>query len=257
MIACLLIHGYMGTPFEVEPLAGPLDDLGFVTRLLTLPGHNSSLEEFRASGFREWAARAEAEYDALADEYDEIIVLGFSLGGALALRLAETRSPKAVVTLAAPVFPRSAWPAQIRDWLGVFLPGRKVLRPHRPEAQGIAPWRGYKDVVHPPHLYGLCRGCSEVRKNLGKVSAPILIFHDLRDLVVNSRNGGAIAWEVSSERIEYEELHIKEDFTVRHVITTHQETRNYIINRVRSFVADICGLPQPSVWAKTRELHRV
>lgn len=254
MTACLLIHGYMGTPFEMEPLVGPLEGLGLFVRLVTLPGHASSVENFRRSGFPDWAAEAEAEYDRLAAEYDNVIVIGFSLGGALALCLAEEREPKIVITLAAPVFPPGTWPAQLRDWLGIFLPGKKILRPHRPEAQGIAPWRGYKHVAHPPHFYSIFKGLTAVRKNLGRVKVPIMIFHDFGDKIMRSENAEAISREVSSERVELEVTHIKEDLTVRHIITTHRETRNYIINRMRSFVAEVCGLPAPEAWAGTRDM---
>lgn len=248
MTVCLLIHGYMGAPFELEPLAAPLEDLGLTVRLVTLPGHDGRAEEFRRTGFADWAAHARAEYDSLIAQGHEVIVVGFSLGGALALRLAEEREPKAVVTLAAPVFPRAAWPAQARDWLEVFLPGKKILRPHRPEAQGIAPWRGYKNVVHPPHFYSMYKGFTETGKNLDRVTAPILIFHDRRDCIVNSRNAEAVAGAVSSARVELELLSIKEDLTVHHIITTHRETRTHVINRTRVFVADVCGLPAPAPW---------
>lgn len=248
MTACLLIHGYMGTPFEMEPLAAPLEDLGLAVRLVTLPGHDSSADEFRRTGFPEWAARAEEEYDRLAAEYDDIIVIGFSLGGALALRLAEERRPRGVVTLAAPVFPPKAWPAQLRDWLGVFRPGKKLWRPHRPEAQSVAPWRGYKNVVHPPHFYSMYNGFGEVRKKLGLITAPVLVIHDAGDKIVNARNAAAIAEGVSSGRVESHISSIKEERTVRHIITTHRETRADVINRVRAFVADLCGLPAPADW---------
>lgn len=257
MTAALLIHGYLGGPFEMEPLAAPLEDLGLSVRLVTLPGHASSVDELRRSTFKDWRVHIEQEYDRLLAEHDEVIVLGFSLGGALGLHLAETRSPKALITMAAPVFPPDLWYRQIRDWLGVFLPGKKLLRPYRAEAQGIAPWQGYKNVAHPPHFYDMCKGFAAVRRNLGKITAPIMIFHDFRDRVIHSDNASAISWGVSSRRVELEVTHIKEPFTVCHIITTHQETQHYIINRTRAFVAEICGLPRPALWARTRKLNKI
>lgn len=237
----------MGSPFEMEPLAAPLADLGLAVRLVTLPGHAGRVEEFRRSGFADWAAWAEAEYDRLAGEHGSVIVLGFSLGGALALHLAEVRRPLAVITLAAPVFPPAAWPAQLRDWLAVFLPGKKALRPQHPAAQAVAPWQGYRNVAHPPHFYGLYKGFGAVRARLGEIEAPILIIHDRGDRIVNARNAEAIAGLVSSGRVELEITRIDEDLTVRHVLTTHRETRDWIIERVRAFAAEACGLPAPGL----------
>lgn len=252
MKACLLIHGYLGTPFELEPLVSPLESLGLAAHLVTLPGHNSSLAEFRRATFADWAAHAEAEYDSLAAEYEDVIVIGFSLGGALALHLAEERKPCAVVTLAAPVFPARAWPAQAAGWLSIFLPGKKNLRPCTPESQRFAPWQGYKDVVHPPHFYGMYKGFTGIRKKLANVEAPIMIFHDKRDRVVNVKNAELIARELSSERIELELTNIKENVTAHHVLVTHQESSTYIISRLRSFIASVLGLPEAPLLDKTQ-----
>lgn len=248
MTACLLIHGYLGGPFEVEPLAAVAEGLGLPARVVTLPGHASTVDEFRSASFTDWADHAEKEYDRLVADYDRVVVMGFSLGGALALHLAEERSPAAVVALAAPVFPRAAWPVQLLDWSRVFMPGRRFLRkfaakrPCHPACQSIAPWRGYKNVAHPPHFYGLCKGFTSIGGKLDKVAAPLLIIHDARDRVVNCRNAEAIARGVSSARCELEITGIEENVTVHHVLTTHRETKDFVVERVRDFVASVCGI---------------
>lgn len=253
MIGCLLIHGYLGTPAEVEPLKSPLEAMGLGVHLATLPGHNSSVDEFRQTGFADWQGYVEAEYDRLSAEYDDIIVVGFSLGGALALHLAEERAPRAAVVLAAPVFPRSAMPAQYLDWALLFTPGLRSLRKQtgqRPggfESQAFAPWQGYKDVVHPPHFYSLYKGFRSVGAKLGQVICPILIIHDERDKVVNVKNAHAIASGVSSQLCELEITHIQENVTVHHILATHCETKTFVQNKVCAFIASVCGLTIPGV----------
>lgn len=251
---CLLIHGYLGNSFELRPLAAPLEALGLNVRLVTLPGHDSTLEEFRRTGFTDWLRHVEAEYDRAAQEYERIMVIGFSLGGALALHMAETRNPLAVVTLAAPVFPARSALRQLFDWMRIFMPlsritgQEKVHRPGSKETQEIAPWEGYREAPPVSQFYGILRGFRRIGKDLRKVSAPILVMHDIGDRVVNSDNAMAIIARVSSKRCELEITRMREELTVHHLITTHRETKNLVINRVRAFVASVCGLPEPGIW---------
>lgn len=244
---CLLIHGYLGTPFEMESLLAPLEGLGLDTRMITLPGHASTVEEFKKTYYRDWLAHAVHEYELAAAEYSYVIVIGFSLGGALALRLAELYSPKAVITLAAPVLPPPGWPQQMRDWALMFLPLIRLfkkelaLRPWKPEAKKIAPWQGYEGVAHPPQLYSMFRGFKKTRKDLAKIDCPALVMHDLRDRVVTSINALAIASGISSAQHELAFTKMRENITTHHMLTTHQETKGVVAETICSFIARFCA----------------
>jgi carboxylesterase len=247
---CLLIHGYQGTSFEMEPLAGPLMELGVPVRLVTLPGHDSRLKDFRRSFYPDWLARVEEEYRRGLDEYGAVIPMGFSLGGVLALALAERHSPLAVVGIAAPASrPRFRMSSRY-FWLQAALPLLRVfikeLRqpPPKPESRAIAPWRGYEATLNPPQIHSLFKGIDQVRRNLPAVKAPLLLIHDLGDKGVAAENALRIARSVSSGRVELEFTRIHgETVTSRHTITTHRETRDLVAARVGRFVADICSIP--------------
>lgn len=256
---CLLIHGYLGSPFEMEPLAEPLRNLGLDVRLPVLPGHCSSISEFKKNNFDTWRSFIEQEYDKAQAEYENVAVIGLSLGGTFALHLAECRTPVAAVVMDAPVFPYMAWPGQAWDWSKLFLPvvrkfyTNAVLQPWDEESYKIAPWKGYTKVVHPVQQLNMLKGFRRVRKNLHKVTSPVLVMHDARDRAVRPENFLCIVQGVSSERLDCEMTKIRENRTIRHVVTTHEETRDYIIGRVSGFMAEVCNLPCPAPQASQGE----
>lgn len=101
--AALLLHGYMGTPRELRPLAEALASAGVSARADLLPGFGEAgraqLRRVRAEDWLDAAKRAwlEATRDA-----DHRTLVGFSMGGALALALAADPDvrPDALVLLA-------------------------------------------------------------------------------------------------------------------------------------------------------------
>lgn len=241
---CLLTHGYLGTPFEMEPLVEPLLELGADVRMVTLPGHDSTLEEFRKTGYRVWYEHVEREYLRAAEEYEKVFLIGFSLGGSLSLAVAEKHSPAGVAAISSPVLPVRVWPRQMRDWGLVFLPllrffvKEMALRPARPESRAIAPWRGYEAVAHPPQLYSLFKGLGGIRRNLYRISSPLLVVHDVRDRVISCGNAMKILEGVSSERARARLLRVSENVTSHHTITTHRESRALVQREVCLFVAE-------------------
>ena len=66
-----------------------------------LPGHEPKGPVMPASSWCDWATASEAAFDALAAAGGPVVVIGFSTGGTLALRLA-TRRPVARMVLLAP-----------------------------------------------------------------------------------------------------------------------------------------------------------
>ncbi|MDL2306947.1 alpha/beta fold hydrolase [Desulfovibrio sp. OttesenSCG-928-C06] len=240
-IIALLVHGYMGTPFEMEPLAGPLEALGIQARMVTLPGHAASLKEFQKTNYADWLAHVEDEYTKARAGAEKVLLVGYSLGGSLALELAVRHKPDGVVTISSPVFPARAMPRQSRDWGLLLLPVLRFfvkevpMRPGRPESREIAPWQGYEGVAFPPQLYSLYKGVTHTGKRLRNVSCPLLVVHDLRDRLVNAENALGIARGVSSEQLELRFTAVRENVTSHHTITTHRECREQVAGFASDF----------------------
>jgi carboxylesterase len=59
-----------------------------------LPGHGTGWEDLAKTGWRDWYAAAEDAFRDLDGSCEQVFVAGISMGGCLALRLAETQGDK-------------------------------------------------------------------------------------------------------------------------------------------------------------------
>jgi len=85
----LLCHGFTGSPQSLRPWAEYLADAGLSVSLPRLPGHGTTWQEMARTRWEDWFAEVNRAFDELRSRSDEIFVMGLSMGGCLALRLAE------------------------------------------------------------------------------------------------------------------------------------------------------------------------
>jgi len=125
MIGCLLLHGFTGAPFEVEPLAEYLQEhTDWVLRIPTLPGHGE-FESLKGIHFQQWINYAEAELKKLIETCHVVYVVGFSMGGLIASYLAATYPVDKLILLSAAAYyinPKQL-AADLRDIFVDFLQG--------------------------------------------------------------------------------------------------------------------------------------
>jgi len=98
MIGCLLLHGFTGSPYEVEPLAESLSKHDWKVVVPTLPGHGESKEDLRHITWKDWIQKAEEELKLLLSSCSVVYVVGFSMGGMIAAYLS-TKYPVAKLVL--------------------------------------------------------------------------------------------------------------------------------------------------------------
>ncbi len=84
----LVLHGLTSNPASMRGVANALAAAGFHIELPLLPGHGTAIEDVLATRWADWVATAEGAFRALAARVDKVVVVGLSLGGALALRVA-------------------------------------------------------------------------------------------------------------------------------------------------------------------------
>src|SRR5690625_4650962 len=100
MIGCLIIHGYTGGPYEVEPLIEFLrEHTEWKVSVPILPGHGEQLTLADIS-HDEWLKAAEEDIKKLLDKCDTVYVIGFSMGGMIAAYLAAKYEVEKLVLLA-------------------------------------------------------------------------------------------------------------------------------------------------------------
>jgi carboxylesterase len=99
---CLLIHGYTGTPFEMKMLARSLQAEGYTVYAPRLFGHATDPEDMLRARWWDWVGNVEDALALLKATTQRQIIMGLSMGGALAL-LASARYPvEAVISLSTP-----------------------------------------------------------------------------------------------------------------------------------------------------------
>jgi carboxylesterase len=85
--ACLLLHGFTGSPWDVRPLGEALAARGLYVKAPRLPGHGTTPEAMLEANHRQWQ---EAAWEALHSlrGFRRVFVAGLSMGALLGLRLA-------------------------------------------------------------------------------------------------------------------------------------------------------------------------
>src|SRR5215210_193684 len=123
----LLIHGFLGSPRELRPLAQELADAGVAARGMLLPGFGSDIARLKKVQAEEWLAAARAAWEEICEGASHTTLIGFSMGGAVALQLATEAglAPDQLVLLA------PHW--KFADRRAVVLPVAKyVIREFKP-----------------------------------------------------------------------------------------------------------------------------
>lgn len=200
----LLVHGFTGTPQSMRPWAEHLVDAGFRVCLPRLPGHGTHWRELNQTEWTDWYAAADAAFADLRQQCDRVFVCGLSMGGALALRLAEQHGAEvAGLVLVNPA-------VNITDPRMKILPVLRHLVPSLaaigndvadPTAREIAYDR------NPLHaLYSQTHLWADVVAHLDRVTQPLLVFHSEQDHVVDPSSVAILQQKVASTDAEFRSL---------------------------------------------------
>lgn len=97
----LFIHGFTGAPYEVQPFVNYVKDkTDWTVAVPTLPGHGIEIDLGNISA-DSWLMEAELAIRKLRTEVDRVLVVGFSMGGLIALYLALRYPVDRIVLLSA------------------------------------------------------------------------------------------------------------------------------------------------------------
>jgi len=77
--ACLLLHGFTGSPWDVRPVGERLAARGMFVRAIRLPGHGTTPEAMTAVSHRDWEQAGEDALRSLSS-YRNVFVAGLSVG---------------------------------------------------------------------------------------------------------------------------------------------------------------------------------
>ncbi|MBC7842290.1 MAG: alpha/beta fold hydrolase [Gemmatimonadaceae bacterium] len=184
--AVLLIHGFGDTPQTVRWLSEYLHrEHGWSTHAPLLPGHGRTLAEFDRSGATVWRTAVHAEYLALKARYETVVLVGLSMGGALAtMEAADDGSLKALVLLAPYLTPPASAQrlAPLANVISLMIPylkgGDRERSIFDPAARALA--LGY-GAAPPKRVRDLVSVAHDARFAAASVLAPTLLMHSRSD----------------------------------------------------------------------------
>jgi carboxylesterase len=221
--AALLLHGFPGTPAEMRPLGTALRERGWTVHGLMLPGMGADIATLEQRSFHDWSAAANQAMAELKAQHEVVLLIGYSMGGALALHTALEQSPTGLVLLA-PFWSfgegwlRIVWPAV------QFLFRRvKPLRHADFSAMDVrrALSRMYKDIdLDNPQVQ---RALREITVSLGsiaqvrqlgrmafdraaKIDVPTLVIQGNRDKVVRSPCTARLLNRLPNRELQFQEV---------------------------------------------------
>ena len=194
--ACYIIHGYTGSTFEMHGLGKFLASNGFTAVGELLPGHGTSVKDCNSKSYRDWIDAVEKGYDQLAREFQEVFVIGFSMGCTLAFHLALTRNVPGLVIMAPAMYKFKSRKVYFSPIVCHFKE-YEVKRFKTPSDDQL-PKFGYS-------VYPLKAGREvlkltfRIRRQLHKVMAPAIVMHSTADISAPYENGPRVYDAVGSE----------------------------------------------------------
>lgn len=198
-VGVLVLHGYTSSPYGMRGLAEHIAGAGYRVELPRLPGHGTHWRDVAKTRWRDWAREAIGALETLRSRTSQQVVVGLSMGGTLALHLAETRDDLSGAILINPIVSTSAPIARFLPVLKLVLPsvgglGNDIAKEGGDEQPyDRNPLRAQASVLE---LGG------RVRDRLADVTCPLLVFTSRQDHVVEPINGQQILEGVSSTDTE-------------------------------------------------------
>lgn len=195
-IGIVLVHGFTGSPPSMRPWGEFLNSKGYTVRVPLLPGHGTKVEDLNKTKWEEWPAKVEFEISELEKTCDTIILVGLSMGGGTVLHVAQAHNEKlAGLILVNPMIHVKGVPVELAFFLSRLQKlrtsvGDDIKRP------GITEW-GY-DALPTRGVYQLLKMLRITRRNLGKITVPVQLFHSVEDHTLPVANTEIILNGISS-----------------------------------------------------------
>lgn len=187
-IGCLVIHGFAGDIHEVISLAAALRAQGYIVECPTLEGHGAGRKRLGRSTREEWVRSAHEAYKRLSMRTDEVVVIGFSMGGLLGIHLASTYPVRQLVTINTPYY---YWDIR-QAWRNL----REDCRSHLSRY-----WKSLVKIPIPSMLQ-FRRLLAETKTLLPRVTCPYLILQGLKDDTVKSASATHLREHVGSDQVD-------------------------------------------------------
>jgi carboxylesterase len=195
-IGVVVCHGLTGMPGSMRPWAEALAAAGLTVRVPRLPGHATRWQDANRVSWQDWCTALEISVDEVRTRCPHTFVAGLSMGGTLALRLAEQRGDDlaGVIVVNASLF-TTRKDAKLLPLIQRFIPamppiGSDIKKP------------GVTEPAYPKlpvkAAYQLSLLWKLTNAELARISQPLLVMTSRDDHVVEPANSERLLAGVSS-----------------------------------------------------------
>jgi carboxylesterase len=185
-IGAVLSHGLTGMPGSLHEWGQVLAAGGLTVRVPRLPGHGTRWQDANKVSWQDWYAELERSFDEVRSVCERTYIMGLSMGGTLALRLAEQRGADvAGVVVVNPSLFTLRKEAKVLPLLRLFVPsmppvGNDIKKPGVTEPA--------YDRLPLKAAYELAKLWKLTNADLDKLTQPLRVFTSRDDHVVEPAN---------------------------------------------------------------------
>jgi len=183
-LGIIMFHGLTATPYQVRELGDFLYNKGIANFGARIAGHATQKSDLAKTTREEWLNSSRKAYEEFHKIHPYTIVLGFSLGGLIALNIAKEYNPKGLITVAAPYKLNTK---------GNFL---SMIGFHKKHPDDMI---SYPGSIPFKSKYELIKLIKETHQAIGGVECPILIVQGNADGRVSKDSSRQIYDSVKSK----------------------------------------------------------
>jgi len=198
-VGVLLCHGFTGTPQSMRPWGEYLASRGYTVHVPLLPGHGTTWQEMNATRWQDWYSCVDLAFRQLHETCGHVVVGGLSMGGALALQLAQEHGPRiSGVVLVNPAVkfddPRTRLLPVLKHLVGSLEAiGNDVKK------EGVTELAYARTPVKAAHSQLVA--WQSVIRDLPEVTQPVLLLRSPQDHVVPASSSALILSRISSRDV--------------------------------------------------------
>lgn len=216
-LGVIMFHGLTATPYQVKELGEFLYNKGITNFGARIAGHATKKSDLVNTTRKDWLNSARQAYEEFSQIYLKTIVLGFSLGGLLALNLGGEYKPKGIITLATP------YELNIK---GNLL---AMIGFHKKHPDDVI---SYKGAIPLKTKYECVKLVKETHQAISEVESPILIIQGTADRRVSNDSPYQIYDKVQSKD---KSLMILPD--EQHIVLKGKY-KNQVFDKIYEFILD-------------------
>lgn len=202
--AVLLIHGFGGSPHDLRPLIDVLQEKNIAFSAILLSGHGTAPEDMQQIKEGQWNKEVQDAFDAIYEKYKRVYVVGFSMGGAIAVELATKRFVEKLVLISPCFKVRTKWyylrsPEWWVEKIKRFIPFvRKLKKGQIHNPHGLAVYFAY-DYLLLESIALLVHIGKQSALLAPHITVPLLVLHSEKDNVADFKRSYEVFQQIASE----------------------------------------------------------